>query len=202
MPTARSLGDRDDRCGLDRSNHRSRHEADLSTWSQAKFDRCLPGAGLDDPAGDATHARLGGRFDGDFDRSWGRALFHRRRLSPLADAAIPQRNMAQLRADRSQLSLRSYSARRSLATNLSAGWQKLNLSPVRGAMPRCERAAMPECGDYAGFPMRPAAICSYCAGSSAPKAGTEAAGFGMCRKNAETNAEIRPNKASAYNPPA
>src|SRR6201998_3196396 len=78
-------------------------------WYQARFDRCLPGAGLDDPAGDATHARLGGRFDGDFDRRWRRALFHRRRLSPLADAAIPQRNMAQLRAGRSQLSLRSYS---------------------------------------------------------------------------------------------
>ena len=62
----------------------------------------------------------------------GRALFHRRRFSPLADAAILQRNMAQLRAGRSQLSLRSYSARRSLGTNLSAGWQKLNLSPVRG----------------------------------------------------------------------
>ena len=92
-------------------------------------------------AGDTTHARLGGRFDGDFDRSWGRALFHRRRLSPLADAALPQRNMAQLRAGRSQLSLRSYSARRSLGTNLSAGWQKLNLSLVRGAMPRCSRYA-------------------------------------------------------------
>src|SRR5690349_16496510 len=34
---------------------------------------------------------------------------------PLADAAIPQRNMAQLRAGRSQLSLRSYSARVVLA---------------------------------------------------------------------------------------
>jgi hypothetical protein len=88
---------------------------------QRKFDRCLSGAGLADPAGDSTHARLGGRFDGDFDRSWGRALFHRRRLSPLADAAIPQRNMAQLRAGRSQLSLRSYSARRCLGTTLSAG---------------------------------------------------------------------------------
>ena len=40
------------------------------------------------------------------------------RLSPLADAALPQRNMAQLRAGRSQLSLRSYSARRSLGTTL------------------------------------------------------------------------------------
>jgi hypothetical protein len=63
---------------------------------------------------------------------------------------------------------------------------------------------MPEFGDHAGFLMRPAAICSYSAASNAPKAGTEAeaAGFGMCRKNAEMNAEIRPNKASPYNPPA
>src|SRR5690348_15256691 len=200
MPTARRLGDRDDCRNLDGRNHRSRHKADLSTWSQAKFDRCLSGPGLDDPAGDAAHAWLGRRSDRALDRSWGRALFHRRRLSPLADAAIPQRNMAQLRAGRSQLSLRSYSARRSLGANLSAGWQKLNL-PVRGAPPRCERGT-PECGDYAGFPMRPAAICSYSAASSAPKAGTVAAGFGMYRKNAETNAEIRPNKASPYNPPA
>jgi hypothetical protein len=44
----------------------------------------------------------------------------------------------------------------------------------------------------------------YSAVSSAPNAGTEAeaAGFGMCKKNAEMNAEIRPNKASPYNPPA
>src|ERR1700730_627505 len=139
MPTARRLCDRDDRRGWAGSNGGTRHKADLSTWYQARFDLCLPGAGLDDPAGDATHARLGGRFDCDFDRSWGRALFHRRRLSPLADAAILQRNMAQLRAGRSQLSLPTYSSRRSLGTNLSAGWQKLNLSPVRGAMPRCER---------------------------------------------------------------
>src|ERR1700747_2616340 len=131
VPTARSLGDRDDLRGLDGSNYRSRHKADLSRWYQANFDRCLPGAGLDDPAGDTTHARLGGRFDSDFDRSWGLALFRRRRLSPPADAAIPQRNMAELSAGRCQLSLRSYSARRSLGTNLSGGWQKLNLSPVR-----------------------------------------------------------------------
>src|SRR5580692_10248895 len=161
MPTARRLGDRDDRRSLDGSNYRSCHEAVLSTWYQARFDRCLSGAGLDDPAGDATHARLGGRFDGDFDRSRGRALFHRRRLSPLADAALPQRNMAQLRAGRSQLSLRSYSARRSLGTTLRS-----NLSVPT----------------------------PYSAASSAPKAGAVAAGFGMCRKNAETNAEIRPNK--------
>ena len=67
--------------------------------------------------------------------------------------------------------------------------------PIRG----------PDClpfDNHAGFPKRPAAIRSYSAASSAPKAGTEAAGFGMCRKNAETNAEIRPNKASPYNPPA
>src|SRR5271165_3780647 len=114
MPTARRLGDRDDCRNLDGRNHRSRHEADLSTWSQAKFDCCLPGPGLDDPAGGATHAWFARRSDGAFDRSWGRALFPRRRLSPLADAALPQRNMAQLRAGCSQLSLRSYSARRSL----------------------------------------------------------------------------------------
>jgi hypothetical protein len=34
----------------------------------------------------------------------------RDRLSPLAGAALPQRNMAQLRAGRGKLSLRSYSA--------------------------------------------------------------------------------------------
>jgi hypothetical protein len=32
----------------------------------------------------------------------------------------------------------------------------------------------------------------------AANVGAEAAGFGMCKKNAE----IRPNKASPYNPPA
>jgi hemolysin III len=37
----------------------------------------------------------------------GRALFHRDRLLSLAGATFPQRNMAQLRADRGQLSLRS-----------------------------------------------------------------------------------------------
>jgi hypothetical protein len=36
----------------------------------------------------------------------------------------------------------------------------------------------------------------------AADARAEAAGFGMCKKNAEMNAEIRPNKASPYNPPA
>jgi hypothetical protein len=36
----------------------------------------------------------------------------------------------------------------------------------------------------------------------AANVGAEAAGFGMCKKNAEMNAEIRPNKASPYNPPA
>src|SRR6266481_3600903 len=89
MPTTRRLGDRDDRHGLDGSNYRSRHEADLSTLYQARFDRCLSGAGLDDPGGDAIHAWLSGRSDGAFDRSWGPALFHRGRLSPLAGAAIP-----------------------------------------------------------------------------------------------------------------
>jgi hypothetical protein len=69
-------------------------------------DRCLPGARLDNPRGDATHAKLGRRSDGGFDRSWRRTLFRRDRLSPLG-AAFPQRNMAQLRASRGQLSLRS-----------------------------------------------------------------------------------------------
>jgi hypothetical protein len=65
---------------------------------------------------------------------------------------MPQRNMAQLRAGCSQLSLRSYSARRSFGTTLRSGGligahsatsqarQKLNLSPLRGAMPRCKRS--------------------------------------------------------------
>ena len=35
----------------------------------------------------------------------------------------------------------------------------------------------------------------------AADARAKAAGFGMCKKNAEMNAEIRPNKASPYNPP-
>jgi hypothetical protein len=64
---------------------------------------------------------LGGRSDGAFDRSWGRALFHRGRLSPLPGAAVPQRDMAQLRAGRSQLSLRSYSPSRGLGTTVRSG---------------------------------------------------------------------------------
>src|ERR1700704_5915080 len=42
MPIARRLGDRADRRNLDGSDHRSRREADPSTWSQAMFDCCLP----------------------------------------------------------------------------------------------------------------------------------------------------------------
>jgi hypothetical protein len=71
---------------------------------------------MDDPGGGAIHAWLGGRSDGAFDQSWGRALFHRGRLSPPPGTTLPQRNMAQLRAGRSRLSLRSYSAWRGLGT--------------------------------------------------------------------------------------
>jgi hemolysin III len=76
------------------------------------------------------NARLGGRLDRGFDRRWGRALFRRSRLSPLANAALPQRNMAQLRAGRSQLSLRSYSAWRGVGTIVST------------TSPRSENAAL------------------------------------------------------------
>jgi len=57
--------------------------------------------------GGATQAKLGRCSDGGFDRSWRGILFRRDRPSPLADAAFPQRNMAQLRVGRGQLSLRS-----------------------------------------------------------------------------------------------
>ena len=93
--------------------------------------------------GDPTHARLHRRSDRGFDRSWGRALFHRCRFSPLAGAALPQRDMAQLRAGRSQLSLRSDSAWCGLGTTVRSRGiyrylfserrrvrRKLNLSPV------------------------------------------------------------------------
>ncbi len=66
------------------------------------------------------HAQLGGRSDRAFDRSWRRALFYRDRLSPLAGAAFPQRNLAQLRGGRGQLSLRSYSAWRGVGPIVSA----------------------------------------------------------------------------------
>lgn len=82
-------------------------------------NRSLPGARLDDPGGSATHARLGGRSDSAFDWSWRRARFDRGRLSPLAGTHLPQRNMAQLRVGRSQLSLRSYSAWRGVGIIVS-----------------------------------------------------------------------------------
>ena len=48
-------------------------------------------------------------------------VLHRGRLSPLAGTAVPQRNMAQLRAGRSQLSLRRYSRWRGLGTTVRCG---------------------------------------------------------------------------------
>ena len=100
--------------------HRSRHEADLSTSCRAGFDRCLLDARLDDPGRDATVAKLDRRSDGGFDWNWGRAVFHRRRLSPLAGAALPEGGMAQLRAGRGQLPLRSYSEWRGVVPVVSA----------------------------------------------------------------------------------
>lgn len=94
LPIARRLGDRNDGRGLDWPGHRSRDEGDLPKWCRASFDPGLPGARLDDPGRGATHARLGGLSDGSFDRSRRRDLFHRDRLSPLADTALPQRNIA------------------------------------------------------------------------------------------------------------
>ena len=47
--------------------------------------------------------------------------FHLWRALPFYNAIWHKCNMAQLRAGRSQLSLRSYSARRSLGTTLNAG---------------------------------------------------------------------------------
>ena len=65
---------------------------------------------------------------GERRRRWNRARPQLRSKAPSKRprrrawvASIPQRNMAQLRADRSQLSLRSYSARRSLGTTLMSG---------------------------------------------------------------------------------
>ena len=82
---------------------------------------------------------------------------------------------------------------------MSAGWQKLNLSPVREAM----RGASGYAGVWRSCRLSHETsrhlLLFRCLKRT--KAGTEAAGFGMCRKNAETNAEIRPNKASPYNPP-
>jgi hypothetical protein len=144
MSTARCLGDRHDRRGLDGSAHRSRHEADLSTSCRASFDSCLPGARLDNLGGDPTHARLHRRSDRGFDRSWGRALFHRCRFSPLAGAALPQRNMAQLRAGRSQLSLRSDSAWCGLGTTVRTGGIYRYLFSERRALVGSQGRAHPD----------------------------------------------------------
>ena len=43
---------------------------------------------------------------------------------------------------------------------------------------------------------------AYSAALSASGARATRLGSGMCRKNAQTNAEITPNSASPYNPPA
>ena len=59
----------------------SDREAPLSAPRRANLDRGLPDAGVDDPGGSPTHARRGGRPDRAFDWSWGRALFHRGRIS-------------------------------------------------------------------------------------------------------------------------
>jgi hypothetical protein len=66
-----------------------------------------------------TLARLNGRSDGGFDRSWRRALFPSGPAFTSGGPALPQRDMPQLRACRSQLSLRSYFARRSVGTIVS-----------------------------------------------------------------------------------
>ena len=96
MSTARCLGDRDDRRGLDGSGHGCGHQADLSTSCRASFDRCLPGVGLDDLGGDATHSSLSGRSDGGSYRGWGCAVFHRGRFSRLACVALPEGYLARL----------------------------------------------------------------------------------------------------------
>ncbi len=54
-----------------------------------------------------------------FYRDWRRAVFHRGRFLRLAGAGPPQRNMAQLRARRGQLPLRSHSAWRSVGPIVS-----------------------------------------------------------------------------------
>ena len=43
---------------------------------------------------------------------------------------------------------------------------------------------------------------SYPARASTVGSAADSVRFGICRKNAQTKAEIRPNKASPYNPPA
>jgi len=84
VSTARHMGDQHDRCGLDGSAHRGGHQADLSKSYRASFYCCLPGARLDNPSGESTHARFGRCLDGGLDRSWRRPLFHWGWFSPLA----------------------------------------------------------------------------------------------------------------------
>jgi hypothetical protein len=110
MSAARSLGDWFDWRGLDGGRDGGGHEAELPTSSRAVFDRCLPGARLGDPGGDAPPSSLGRRSDRGFYRGRRRIVFHRNRFSRMADAALPERYMAQLRLCRGQLSLHSYSA--------------------------------------------------------------------------------------------
>src|SRR5439155_24874803 len=120
MSTARCLGDRDDRRGLGGSYHGSRVEADPPTSCRASFDRSLPGAGLDDLGGDATHSSLGGRSDGGSYRGWRRAVFRRGRFSRLESAALPEGYLARLRAGRGQLPLRGYFAWRGVGPIVTA----------------------------------------------------------------------------------
>jgi hypothetical protein len=101
---------------MDGSGRGRRHKATFSGSFRARFGRRLPLARLGDPGGDATHARLGRRSDSGFDRSWRRALFHRGRFSRLAGVALPEGYLAQLRAGRCQLPLRSYSAWRGVGS--------------------------------------------------------------------------------------
>jgi hypothetical protein len=49
-----AFGDRNDHRGVDWSGHWGGDEVDLSTSYRSSFDRCLPGARLDDTTGDAT----------------------------------------------------------------------------------------------------------------------------------------------------
>jgi hypothetical protein len=86
------------------------NQADLSKSHRASFYCCLPGVRLDNPSGDATDARFGRCLDGGLDRSWRRPLFHWGWFSSLADAALPEGNMAQPRAGGGELPLRSGSA--------------------------------------------------------------------------------------------
>jgi hypothetical protein len=110
VSTTRRMGDRHDRRSLDGSAHRGGHQADLSKSNRASFYCCLPRVSLDNPSGGATDTRFGRCLDGGLDRSWRRPLFHWGWVSPLADAALPEGNMAQPRASSGELPLRSCSA--------------------------------------------------------------------------------------------